>query len=478
MTAAPTVSVLAGPFERVLTEEVLTVPASQVVLAVTGARSRKVTLDGRSMWLSGGATGFLSMDLVRSTGFHRLTVDGHPFWFATQDGKLGLEGLARMLEELRTLGTGWTGQAMFSDGSGIRDPHVSYGWLDQWAGDALAAAAAVIDNPRSHSSVTRVTRRRGGPGVLLAPTLRLLRSDPQRNLTEVESGSLIVDGLHVEPLRVVARRRTTTLDTPANRRAVAILHWIRLLAEDVIAAGADANAITRCRLWANRARTLQGRPLALALNAITVSTESRTSEETTDAPYRETYRIAKDLLERFGWSAGVQPASRLSYVQQSDVIYQAYAASRIAAELGLTQVGPVLGAAQPAFSGPDFDLYYDCRPPAAVLRSWRHHSAAPDDSRPDLLLHERATGRVAVIDAKYRQSRDGGASEDSRKDVSAYMSLYGVSTVTIAYPGRSDGPAVVAGRGQSIIEAPISPSCVDVSESIKAITASLQIAPY
>lgn len=476
MTA--TVRLLAGHFEVTLGSAVQIVPAAQVVISVSGARSKNVLLDGKAARLSSGEVGVLSVDLVRSTGFHRLTVDGETFWFGTEDAKLGLTGVVAMLDELGTLGTGWTGQAMFSDGSGFRDPHVAYGWLDQWADEALKAIAAVIETPRSSMTTTRVLRRRGGAGVLLAPTLRLLRSDPRRYLVETPEGVVEAGGRRYEPLRVVARRRETTLDTPANRRAIAVLGWIDQLAREVVAASTHTMAVSRSRLWSNRARTLQQRPLARALGPQRIGLQPRQAEETTEASYRTTYRLARDLDERFGWSANMEPRSRLSYVDQSDLIYQAYAASRLAFGLGLRQVGAVLGSVQPAFTSDRFDLYYDTPPPAGVLRSWRHHSARPDTSRPDLLLRERATGAVAVIDAKYRRGGDGGASEDSRKDVSAYMNLYGLPVVTILFPGAGSSVVEVQGRGQRILEVAVAPSAYDLSESVEAIVATLSQPPY
>ncbi len=473
-----TVRLLAGRFEATLDDAVQVVPAAQVVISVSGARSRIVFLDGRAARLSSGEVGVLSIDLMRSTGFHRLTIDGVTFWFATADAKLGLDGVMAMLDELRTLGTGWTGQAMFSDGSGFRDAHVAYGWLDQWAEEALGAVAAVIETPRSSITTTRVLRRRGGAGVLLAPTLRLLRSDPRRYLVETPGGVIDSDGRRYEPLRVVARHRETTLDTMANRRAIAVLGWIDRLAKEVIAASTHTNAVSRCRLWSNRARTLHQRPLARALGPQTLTAQPRQAEETTEASYRTTYRLARDLQEQFGWSASVELRPRLSYVEQSDSIYQAYVASRLARELGLQQMGAVLGSTQPAFSGDRFDLYYDTIPPAAVLQSWRHHSSRPDSSRPDLLLLERATGAVAVIDAKYRKASDGGASEDSRKDVSAYMSLYGLPVVTILFPGTDPPVLDIQGQGQRMLEVAIAPSVVDLTAAAEAITSTLSQPPY
>nr|NLI49682.1 hypothetical protein [Propionibacterium sp.] len=106
--SALTVRVLAAGFERTLAEGPVeqVVPASGLVVSVSGARSKNVRLDGRSVRLSAGEPGLLAVDMVRSTGFHRLVVDGQSFWFGTEDAKLGLagvaDGAARRAARLRT----------------------------------------------------------------------------------------------------------------------------------------------------------------------------------------------------------------------------------------------------------------------------------------------------------------------------------------------------------------------------------------
>lgn len=474
----PGVRVIAGPQEWVLGPVPVTLPAQAIILAVSGTHARTVLLDGRKTRLS-SATGLVAVDLARSTGYHRLVVDGTVFWFGTDDAKLGLAGVEAMLAHLRTLGTGWTGQALFSDGTGIRDAHVLYGWLDQWADLALAAVDAVLTSPRSVAATTRALSRRGGPAVLLVPTLRLLRSAPQRYLSENRAaGQIPVGHTAYDPLRVVVRRRTTTLNTVANRRAVGILHRLATLSREVLDSQPDTAIRVRCRLWLNKAQTLQRRPLAQTLRVhAAVGSAPRQSEEATDAPYRMTYASAHDLRRSFGWSASMTPLPRFSYVDRADSIYQAFVASCLAHVLGLSQPGTVLRSGQPtpAFTGPRFDLYYDTTCPPTVLRSWRASSPRPDDSRPDLLLHERATGRVALLDAKYRVARDGrAASEDSRKDVTAYLGLYGLHAITIAYPGPDDAHSVVAGRGRTIVELPVTPPAAGLVAALPTILATLE----
>lgn len=56
-----------------------------------------------------GATGVLALDYTRSTGFHRVEIDGHAFWFATEDHNLRIQGITRMPSDLQRLGTGWSG---------------------------------------------------------------------------------------------------------------------------------------------------------------------------------------------------------------------------------------------------------------------------------------------------------------------------------------------------------------------------------
>lgn len=441
--------------EIALGGDVSTVAPESIVLRVTGHTSRRIRIDGVDRRLSGGVTGVLAADYTRSTGFHRIEIDGQTLWFATEDSKLRLEGITRMLGHLRDLGTGWTGQALFSDGSGYLDPHVVYGWFDANADTALDAIETVLASPRTADISVRSLSRRGGSSVLAVPTMRFLRSDPRRNLVEQEGGLLTIDGKAFNPARVVVRRRQRTVDTVPNRRAVHLLGLVHQLLSDLMRAQLPPVAMARCRIWRERVGRLSAQPLAVALrlkpNALA---KPRQGPEFTDRSYRTVFGVARSISD-FGWTANADPSRRYSYIESADRIYQAYAVHRVAAVLGLMQAPGTFGTTSPAFTGADFDLYYDCVPPTEVVSSWRAQTPVPDASRPDLLLHEKATGRVAVLDAKYRVGRDGYASEDSRKEVAAYQSLYGLASVAILYPGTGRAARVIEDRGQSVVEIPV-----------------------
>ena len=418
------------------------------------------------------------MDLKRSTGYHRVQVDKSVFWFATEDSKLKLSGVSAMLSELRELGTGWTGQVMFSDGSGYRDPHVIYGWLDQWADHVLDSIESVLAAPRS-TTETKLLSRRGGASVRTVrpcATYALTRGEIS---CECDGGLLSIGDNAYDPTRVVVRKRRSTVHTVPNRRAVQLLKGLANAVDEAMAASGNDAAIARCRLWHLRINTMQARPLAKALRGgPSVLAVGRQTVELNDIRYRRVFDAAKDFRSRFGWSPTSDEQRRYSYVQSADLIYQAYVASRLAAELQLQQVDPVLGAGSLAFTGADYDIYYDALCPPNILRSWRRQSIHPDSSRPDILLVERATGKVAVIDAKYRLGGDGFASEDSRKDVSAYMALLVCRPSSILYPGNGTTGRSITGQSRTILEVPVVPSGNALQVELPTIVSSLELPPF
>jgi len=383
-----------------------------------------------------------------------------------------------MLRHLSHLGTGWNGQALFSDGSGYLDPHVVYGWFDANADDALDAVEGVLVAPRTDNASFRTLSRRGGGSVLAVPTLRFLRSNSSRNLVEADDGLLTVAGRTYNPARVVARRRQRTVDTVANRRAVHLLGLLRQLLSELMRALLPAVPMARCRLWRERVGRLSTQPLAVTLrlkpNALALPREG---PEFTDRSYIKVFDLTR-TISGFGWAASANPARRYSYIESADRIYQVYAAHRVASVLGLVQTSGEFGSQALAFTGSDFDLYYDAVPPLDVLASWRARTSVPDASRPDLLLHHRATGKVAVLDAKYRIDRNGHASEDSRKEVAAYQNLYGLSSVTILYPGEGSDIRVIADHGESVVEVPVFGPHDDLESAMSVVLDHLQLPPY
>lgn len=471
------VVLIAGGRQHVLGQGLQVVPASEVVLVIKGAERQPVRLDGVTRRLR-STGGVLPLDLRRSTGYHRLSVGSVDFWFATNDAKATLAGIEEMLAELRGIGTGWTGQLAFSDGSGLRDPHVVYGWLDSWANHALAAARAILHRPHTDQVIARALSRRGGAGVDVPATMRLLRSDPNRFLERHETGIITIRETRYMPQRVITRRRRSTVDIPANRRVVWLVARVRALAKEVYESTDVRMQQVQCMKWINASDSLLATGVAqrLARFAHLSAASPRSPIELTDQRYSSTYSLSEEVSENFGWTPSPGFQSRYSYIQKSDQIYQAYCATVIANDLRMIQTDPVLGRRQPAFVGPDLALYFDTTPPSEVIQSWRSLSEIPDRSRPDILVHKPSTHEVAIIDAKYRVDEDR-ASEDSRKEVSAYMALYGVNRIGIAFPATAP-IRNLSGWEKSIVEIPIRPPTPQVGDLTSWIHHLFQAPPY
>jgi hypothetical protein len=468
-------------------DEPAALPATRLVLEVSGYGSANVHLDGLLLTSATGAQPgrlIVSLDLTRSTGFHRLRVGDTSLLFTTEDAKLRLAGIEQMLQFLRNSGTGWTGQLLFSDGVALRDPHVVYAWLDQHADEALTAIERILQQPLAATTHERSLSRRGGKSLDRAATLRLLRSRPDRYLEQRSDGLLAVGSKRYDPLRVVVKTRTSTVETHSNRRAVRLLSALRSLTQEVLGSAPTDAVSDRCLAWDARASSAERRPLSRLLqrsSAPGISGLGRQTEEAIDPRYRTTYRLASDLARAFGWSASRTLVDRYSYVAYADQIYQAFVAAVLANAMNLAPTSPVLGLTSLAFSNDEFDLYYDAQPPPDVMRSWRAHSALPDTSRPDVLIRRKTTGEVLLLDAKYRRDGDE-ATEDSRKEVSAYMALYGLDHVLIAYPGALPAvPRTITARGMAITHIPVHPGpdlLAELQRAVPQLLGAVQIPPY
>jgi len=438
------------------------VPSGDIVLAVGQGDLGMVRLDGRLRRLSQGNPGLLTVDLTRSTGYHRLEVAGETYWFATVDAKLRLDGLVEMLRDMAGQGTAWNGQILFSDGSVLRDPHVVYAWLDEHLEGVVVAARRVVSEPVRGTERQFRPERHMQRGMSASRTAAFIRRQPRERLELNDTGTLVVDGLAYSPIRVVTPRSRPTLDMPWNHRLVALLDLLSVLVREVADAQPSEEAALKCRGWTESLQEIARHPTTQAIRRF--ATPRGALSAAPHAPelslerYGRILTTALDLAGSLGWAAVSSPVSRYSYVAYSDDIYQAWAATRVARAFGLAQCHPTLGAKQPAFSGDAFDLYYDTTEINHRLRSWRSVSDRPDHPRPDLVVVHRPDGKVALLDAKYRTGA-GAATEDSRKEVASYMATYGLDKAGIVYPpGTLDElPHEINGVRMRMLELPLRP---------------------
>ena len=423
------------------------VPAGMAILELDGVLAPEaVRLDGRRPgvgWDASTRRATVAADLTRDTGFHELLVGPSRFLFGTEDAKLRNEGVVSLLDYLGARGLAWSGAMYFSDSrQALRDLRLDRTWLAR-AGEAIVSVGtAVANRPWSMPRGSRSRLDRGVPDV--AATMRLLR-EPPGLLEEHDRGPIRherADGSTATyaPREVVSRSRERSSDTIGNRRVTALLEDASALAR-AIEARAPRSIGLEVAEFADRLERLLRRPPFAELRRRPLRRSlpaAQAGEERFDRRYATAWALYRELHAERHWDPRREIMPEWAYGGHADAIYQRFCGQLLADHLGLRPTAEPPGkGAGPHFAGKRFDLYLDVTPPRSVIRDWRDDSERRAGLRPDLVLHERATGRVALLDAKYRNDGER-ASADSLTDMQLYLQAYSHRSVGVLFPPRTD----------------------------------------
>lgn len=452
---------------RINEQDTCIFPAQQVIIEITGPTIGEIRLDGRipRFYRLDGLKLIAPIDLSRSTGFHHLHIEpGLDYWFGTEDAKLKLGGMEAMLRFLSDEGLAWSGQLLFSDGRTIEDPHVIFAWLIQNADRILEAADQILARPRKERrSIVRTSGTARGR-LSISGTMAYLRRNGPDALEPHELGPIEYSGRRYSPLRVVTRTSAESDYTVSNRRAHWLVWELRRLVQSVLSSALGPGIQERRRLsgWLAHINGLLGDGIFASISSKTSGAAlpvTPTSVELVDKRYWEIFEAVRSLQTNLAWSPTQMPGNKYAFVDFADQIYQLFAVTVLAKTLGCTATAKALGSSQPAFSGNNWELFYDTAPPTNLMRTWRSYSTSPDSQRPDLVFRRRSDGLVVLSDVKYRNNGNR-ASESSLRELSAYMSSFGFSRALVIYPpgdGRTLTPTTTTAMGQTLAELPICP---------------------
>jgi hypothetical protein len=441
------------------------VPAEYLSIEIEGEHvPAQVLLDRRATPIvrnEAGSRGVFFVDAFRSVGFHCLEIENARYFFATEDGKLQLDGILAILKLIDREGLSWGQQLFFADGAAIRDPRVDFAWLMDVGPRIVATVNAIADRPWRRQD-SRPVRGRPGPGnILIGPTMSMLRRNGRTGLDEAPGGPVEFRGRSYWPQAAVMERPTTSIDTVGNRRATALLVESHALAHHLLSSDdvpTDVKnqlqplqgTIAKCcdRFPFN---LLSGRPFRLKNDPST--------EEMVDARYAETYRLYQHLNRDLAWEPGVHLEDEFAYVAYADQIYEAFCAVTIARAAGVPQVGSALRPylSRPSFRSERYDFYYDTEPPTPEFRNWRKKSSRPAEMRPDLTLVDREARTGIFVDAKYRLEGSGRLPSSAIHDCQVYLQSFGRKHIAICYPAPRPQISEIAADGFRILEIGLGP---------------------
>jgi hypothetical protein len=420
-----------------------TVPAGTLIVEVTGVpETAEIRLDGQRVSSSYEATAgraSFAHNLQRATGAHELRVDETVFLFETEDAKLKIDGMLRLLEYLREHGLSWNGTMFFSGRSEVlRDPRLDWQWLQRTAPETLKLTAAIIKDPASARTSRQRRATHGVPAI--GATFRLLRQRPDL-LEEIEGGPIVAQNALGEdvayaPHEIIVRERRRVLDTPGNRRATALLEGTRQLAIRLVGANPGKEIVAELEHIAEQASArLHHEPFRSLLRrrAYTRLARRLGVEERIDHRYRRVLALHEELFDDRHWDPQREVLPERAYAGLADQIFQRFCAHLLADHLGLALAPQGLRGNGPHFESDEWRVWVDVAPPNHILLDWRDSSERPARLRPDIVVLHRPSGRVALLDAKYRAT-GARATLDSLSEVQLYLQAYGRATVGVLFP--------------------------------------------
>jgi hypothetical protein len=379
----------------------------------------------------------LSLDLKRDTGFHELIAGPASFMFGTEDAKLRIDGVVKLLDYLGSSGLAWSGTMFFSGTDQVlRDPRLDRAWLERRGNEIVRLLAAIAERP---SRLTRITRRRADHGIPdVAATMRLLR-ERRDLLEEMDGGPIQFEHAGTKrtyaPREVIAREHKIMFDTAGNRLAISLLDGTLALAKATRSQEPKKARKELSALIAQLERLLLRHPFRGLRNRRShQSADPLTTEEWRDPRYASVHVLHDELCNDRHWTPQRQVMPERSYASFADAIYQRFCAQLLADHLDLLPTDDLPGQGKgPHFVGTRFALYVDVKPPPSVIRDWRGDSDRKTKLRPDLVLHALSTGQVAVLDVKYR-AEGMRATGDSLSEVQLYMQAYSQKRVAVIFP--------------------------------------------
>jgi hypothetical protein len=439
------------------------VPSAYIVIELDGvALPAFVELDGRLSPLVTNDTrtkGYLQVDVFRSVGFHKLEVWGQQFVFATEDAKLRLDGILKILDYIGTAGLSWGSQLYFSDGAALRHPKIDYAWLSVAGPEIVQTAEYVAVRPyRKVEMVPRVQRPQSGR-LMLHQTIKLLRSNPRTLLEEHRDGPIVVGDHSYMPRIAVIRKALSSFNNVGNRRLTWLLRECAQLAANIRDLLPSNRRQEMKQLERSCQNALERFPFSQLSNLPLKLPETPAPEEVIDERYQKSFRFYEELIGGIGWRPGLKMTSRFAFVAYSDEIYQAFVAMTIARAFGLQQVHSYLSPSLdvPMFKSCEYELYYDTTPPTRYLSNWREVSSRPTAMRPDLTLVHLPSRCGMILDAKYRVGSGGRAPNSALNECQVYMQGFGRNVIGMCYPGDRLEMNAVSGDGKTILEIAISP---------------------
>lgn len=453
-----------GLNERLLRE-------GQVFFEIRCPQGARILFDDQPLaviWSGDGRTaGYGQIDLSNQVGFHRFTIavgyESLAFDVQTTTAKATLAEVESMARVVAGQVFSFKRQFVYMASAGRRRaiplPEVAVGWLRDRLDELVRLVRAIDIRPATETRQQFVTSHQAR-GVSVPRTLRLLRENSGL-LEALPGGPLEVAGQHYWPATVVVRHRERE---PARIEHIQLAHFLARVAQLVsdLKAVVPADLASTLLNWEVDLRAARATGIVRRFgipNANAAWAPLPTQLQRTERRYRRARELHAEFLQNIDVAEYSDDSVRAN-VRDVWEIYQAFVAHMIGHAFSLSYISPrgdlrERGADGASMRSDEYDLYYDVRPPRAVLRSWRDGTIRPADERPDIVLRRRTDGAVAVLDAKFKVDREGRARSEDLFEMQGYLNSFSVAAGAIVFPGARSESVNIEAAGRTLSEFPI-----------------------
>lgn len=419
-------------------------------------------------WNARGQVAVWTADLTNQVGFHRLkvTIAGKSYLydFKTHTAKAAWNEIQVMAEFCANSYFGYRRQFAYMARTGakrsVRLPQVEFGWLRDRIIEIEQLVSSINTRPASRR-LSSYQMSRCGQNISVPHTIRLLRE--RKEMLELgESGPIEVDRATYWPSRVVVSKKEQSSKLEEHAQIANFLRYLATGCQD-LARVVDSSIRNDVEQFLARIQLVQSLPVFRGVTPRSSAKGQSTFPTVIQRTDRRYFRLREIQAEYAAeiFNSDCYAKSVRANVRDVWEIYQTFVAHVVGNSLGLMYFSDDMDLRKRSSDGwsmasEHWHLYFDTAIPSRVLHSWRDGTRRPSNLRPDIVLVGITSGRVVLLDAKFKSDfANARATSEDLFEMQGYLNGYSTSRGGILFPGKNAGANIIAGNGNALVELPI-----------------------
>lgn len=425
---------------------------------------------------------FFRVDLTNQVGFHRIRMvcigyDRY-FDFETVTAKATWAEIQQMANICAENYFGNQKQFTYLSKTGeirrVFQPQVIFGWYRDRLPEIEKLIRQILTRPATENTQKLATSLKG-KNVSVAATIKLLQEVPGL-LEKSSTGPIQVGGDYYWPSKV--RVRATEKVSALEHSKIAAFLATMICGLNQLKNHLHVSLLPIIEDWNSRLLRLRSAEL---FRRYPFTAASRMSAKTTLPSHIERidsrYSRLRDLTSEYWAKFGEFSSDDTIRANIKDIweIYQTFIGHVYGNAFGLNYSSSTCDLRRRSVDGASMTsdtmrLYFDHKPPAKYVQSWRDLTQRPANERPDLVVVNTEAKQILLLDAKFKVGKSRRQSNSADLfEMQSYMNSFNVSSGGIVYPGEFPECSIIEGKGNRLGDMPLRADFYDKLGSAEAV---------